>query len=381
MPRYSIVIPTRERADTLRSSLATAMAMEGDDYQVVVQDNASGPGTRAVVESFENPKLVYSRTDTLLSMSENWEMALEACEGEWIHFIGDDDAMMPQATTALNAALSRKQELELITWDPHSYWWPDCIVPHLRNRLYVKISEFNSASMMSARVLEKDYFEQSVNWDALPMVYNSFVHRRVIDRVRKKAGRYFATVSPDIFSGVANLWAVERYMKLNRPLNMRGTSRHSIGVANLYPSLGGTVGSQFRAEYGDKRPLHRDLIPSKHALVGLANESCLATVLLHDERPDYALSIPKLVAAMLRSINNTPGTYDETLSDVKKLIAKHKLDPDQFTVPAKQGITYVARSGPVFDEKGVVESLCIDGDIAGLKNVADAVRLATAMVY
>lgn len=66
---------------------------------------------------------------------------------------------------------------------------------------------------------------------------------------------------------------------------------------------------------------------------------------------------------------------------LKKLIAKHNLDPDQFTIPAKQGITYVARSGPVFDEKGVVESLCIDGDIAGLKNVADAVRLATAMVY
>jgi glycosyltransferase involved in cell wall biosynthesis len=381
MPRYSIVIPTRERADTLRSSLATAMAIEGDDYQVVVQDNASGPGTRAVVESFASPKLVYSRSDTLLPMSENWEMALKACEGEWIHFIGDDDAMMPQAIAALNAVLSGKPELELIAWDPHSYWWPDCIVPHLRNRLFVKIGDFNSANMVNARALEKDYFEQSLDWNMLPMVYNSFVHRRLIDRVREKAGSYFPTIAPDIFSGIANLWAVERFIKLNRPLNMRGTSRHSIGMAQLFPTLGGAVASQFTKEYGDGRPLHRDLIPSQHSLVLLANESCLANFLLHDERSDYALSIPKLVAAMLRSINNTPGTYDETLSDVKKLIAKHKLDPDQFTVPAKQGITYVARSGPVFDEKGVVESLCIDGDIAGLKNVADAVRLATAMVY
>ncbi len=135
------------------------------------------------------------------------------------------------------------------------------------------------------------------------------------------------------------------------------------------------MASQFGKECGDGRPLPRGLILSQHSMVLLAN------FLLRDERPGRALPMPKLVAAMLRSINNMRGTYDKTLSDVKKLIAKHKLDPDPFTIPAKQGITYAARSYPVFDEEGGVESLCIDGDVAGLKNVADAVRLATAMVY
>jgi hypothetical protein len=313
-------------------------------------------------------------------MSENWEMALEACEGEWIHYIGDDDGMMPDAPTILKTVIPNAPGVEVIQWEPHSYWWPDCIVPEYRNRLFMRLANFDGASWVNARALEKGYFDQNIGWNLLPMVYNSFVHRNVIDRVRQKVGSYFPTLSPDIFSGVANLWAVDRFLKLNRPLNMRGTSRHSVGVAHLYPKLGGAVAQQFTQENSDGRPLHRDLIPSQNTSILLANEQCLAHHLLHDERPDYAMSVPKLLAAMFRNINVNPDSYDQTLQDAAQLVAKHGLDLSQFTIPAKGGRSLQARVGPLFNRDGQVDGVCIDGDKAGLKTIADAVHLGAAMV-
>lgn len=381
MPRFSIVIPTRERADTLRWSIATALEMEGEDYEVVVQDNASSALTRAVVEAYEDPRLVYSRSDRPLSMSENWEMGLAACSGEWIHYIGDDDGMMPQALKTLRAVEKNAPGVEVVHWAPHSYWWPDCIVPDYRNRLFVQLSNFDHASWVNARAVEKAYFEQDLGWNMLPMIYTSFVHRNVIERVSQKAGSYFPTISPDIFSGLGNLWAVERFLRVNRPLNMRGTSRHSIGVAHLYPKLGGRVAEQFTQENGDGRPLHRDLIPSQNSSILIANEQCIANFLLHDERPDYALSIPKLIASMLRNINVNPDSYEQTLSDAAQLIARHHLDPAQFQIPARASRGMQARVGPLFDREGHVDGVCVNGDLLGLRTVADAVRACSAMVF
>lgn len=380
MPRYSIVIPTRDRADTLKWSVATALAMEGEDFEVVVQDNASGPETLAVLEAFDDPRLVYSRSERPLSMSENWEQALGVCEGEWIHFIGDDDGMMPKACVAMRHLLESVPTAEVVTWKSHSYWWEDCIVDYNQNRLYVRMSPSIGTWWVKSEGVARPYFTQEVGWDVLPMIYNSFVHRKVIERVQQKAGAYFPTIAPDIFSGMANLWAVDRFVRTERALNMRGTSRHSIGVAKLYPKLGATVAAQFTQECEDGRPLHRSLIPSGHTSILLANENCLAQALLYDERPEYALSIPRLIARMLHNIHAHSEDYDATLKDVLALAAHNRLKLDPSIIPPrKEKLPLVAQNGLSLNKEGQVEHISIDGKLAGLKNIYEATRLAAAM--
>ena len=80
-PRYSIVIPTRQRHETLRACLQTVVNQRSDDYEIVVADNASSPETREVCESFRSPKLRHLRCDDALSMNDNWERAIDAGAG------------------------------------------------------------------------------------------------------------------------------------------------------------------------------------------------------------------------------------------------------------------------------------------------------------
>ena len=60
-PRFSVVIPTRQRANTLRHTLQTCLASDFDDYEIVVCDNCSSPETRQVVEEAASRRVVYVR--------------------------------------------------------------------------------------------------------------------------------------------------------------------------------------------------------------------------------------------------------------------------------------------------------------------------------
>ena len=74
MPFFSIVMPTRNRASLLKSSLKTAVDQSFDDYEVVVCDNNSKDDTREVVEAFmsESSRIRYVNPERDLSMCENW---------------------------------------------------------------------------------------------------------------------------------------------------------------------------------------------------------------------------------------------------------------------------------------------------------------------
>src|SRR5213078_1360054 len=96
-PRFSVVIPTRERAQTLRYSLQTCLDQDFTDYEVVVCDNYSSPATREVVDSFTSPRVKYVRAPQPLAMSHNWELALAHASGEYVTVLGDDDGLLSHA--------------------------------------------------------------------------------------------------------------------------------------------------------------------------------------------------------------------------------------------------------------------------------------------
>ena len=74
--KFSVVIPTRERADTLRFALQTCLDQTFDDYEVIVSDNCSSPATKAAVDELASPKVRYVRTPEPVAMSRNWEFGV-----------------------------------------------------------------------------------------------------------------------------------------------------------------------------------------------------------------------------------------------------------------------------------------------------------------
>ena len=84
-PLLSLIIPTRERAETLAFTLATALEQQSRDYEIIVSDNASADHTKAVVDKLDDARIHYFNTGQRLSMCGNYEFALERCGwvGTW----------------------------------------------------------------------------------------------------------------------------------------------------------------------------------------------------------------------------------------------------------------------------------------------------------
>src|SRR5436190_1490694 len=117
MPRFSLVIPTLQRSDTLRHSLATLVNQVYDDFEIVVQNNGRDGATEAVINSFDNRRIRHFWSDSVLPMAENWELALANTTGEFVTFVGDDDGLFPDACRLADAIL-RMTSVEIVNWRP-----------------------------------------------------------------------------------------------------------------------------------------------------------------------------------------------------------------------------------------------------------------------
>src|SRR5688500_5173934 len=95
MPRFSIIIPTRNRAHLLQYALQTAVAQTFDDFEVLVCDNNSQDETPSVARGYCDGRVRYVRTDRTLPMPDNWEFALAQSRGEHVTYLPDDDALHP----------------------------------------------------------------------------------------------------------------------------------------------------------------------------------------------------------------------------------------------------------------------------------------------
>ncbi|MBM3982195.1 MAG: glycosyltransferase family 2 protein [Planctomycetes bacterium] len=230
-PRFSVVVPTRERADTLRFALRTCLDQDFDDYEVIVSDNHSSPATRAVVDEFASPKVGYVRTEKPVAMSTNWEFAVGHARGEYVILIGDDDGLLPHALRELDR-LACDTGARAIRWTAAYYTWPTVAVAGQGNYLRVplgrEVCERDGADVI------REVAEFRAFYTDLPMLYNAAVHRDVLDALRARAGRVFPHPVPDVYSGFAVAYAAGRFLSATAPMSVSGQSRASNGLATLF---------------------------------------------------------------------------------------------------------------------------------------------------
>src|SRR5690349_86630 len=178
-PKFSILVPTRQRPDTLLATLATLIWQSGDDYEIVVADNCGDEEVAAVIAAVQqrHDRVRHIRSDQVLPMAQNWERGLAACSGEYVSVLGDDDGFLPSTLDTVRKLVA-ETDARIIAWEVHTYWWPDTIAFWHRNKLYVS-SGNNNVVWIDSRSALIDTYRNPVAFGNLPMIYNGFVHREV----------------------------------------------------------------------------------------------------------------------------------------------------------------------------------------------------------
>ena len=233
---FSIVIPVRNAADTLRHTLKTCLsiAYEGS-YEIVLSDN-SDEGYTAVRDLYEelgDSRIRYYKTPFLLSMDKTFEFAYLHARGEFIFSIGADDGVYPWALNHLKQALKDHPDEPIFSWMRGFYTWPDfslysCKIVDVplydlrQNEQYIRYG-LASHQQDIIRRIEGIFY-------SLPTLYiNSGFRRSYMSEILCRTGRFLDGFSQDGYMAAVNLCLNDHFIELRCPITVAGMSGHSIG--------------------------------------------------------------------------------------------------------------------------------------------------------
>ncbi len=376
MPKFSILLPTRERSDTLRFALQTAVAQDFGDVEILVHESGNDPGTAEVVAEAGDSRTRHVKTVEPVAMKENWERAVAAATGDYLTIIGDDDAILSTACSEAAQILDR-YPVDVLTWRPAAYFWPDSAITVLQNRLQAYLPKTSGFELQDPRALLHLAYHFREHHYTMPMMLHSFVARPLVDRVIEGLGTYFSSAAPDIASAVADAWFGESCILSHRPMSISGISHHSTG-SRMHFSRDPKLRMQAeRAAFATSVDFHPSLPNSRNSQIFAANEMMtMKQALFPDERPDF--NYRGLIQRALESLETGFEDYDAGLADIRRTAQLNGIDLDDFTVPPPAPAERKAAQGVVTLGEGLL--IDIDCTAEGVSTVAGAGRLLASVL-
>ena len=90
-PQVSVVLPTRNRAGTLRAAIASVLAQSFTDFELIVVDDGSTDDTQAVVDACHDARIRYIALERGIGAAAARNRGLGASHGSIIAFQDSDD--------------------------------------------------------------------------------------------------------------------------------------------------------------------------------------------------------------------------------------------------------------------------------------------------
>jgi Glycosyl transferase family 2 len=229
--KFTVIIPTCARSDTLKWALKSCVNQDYENLEIIVSDNFSQDQTAEVVKAYQDPRIKYINPGRRLGMSSHWEFALSHASGDYVNFIGDDDAMLPRAFDRLNEIINNLN-CQALCWikDDFVYFWP-----RTKNANLLSVSLWGKPDIVeinSQTVLDRVQAFQA-GYNTLPMIYSGVISRSVIEKIKSYTGTFFTATTPDIYSGTIVASELASFHRSGTPYSMTGCSSHSTGASVL----------------------------------------------------------------------------------------------------------------------------------------------------
>jgi Glycosyl transferase family 2 len=223
-PFVSIVMTTRNRASRLPDAVGSVLDQDFGDFELVVSDNWSTDRTAEVLRGFDDPRVRAVRPPQMLAQPDGWEFALGHARGEYVAFLGDDDALCAGALARV-AEVAGPARAPVVAWDPGFYYYDEWYEPERANTVELfgcsgAVREVASRETLSWLFTGRGMPLPGVNTP--PLIITSAYRADVVERLRRRNGGFFLPIHCDIAACVAMLTQTDRYLHVNDGLSLRG---------------------------------------------------------------------------------------------------------------------------------------------------------------
>lgn len=338
--RFSIVIPTKDSADTLRHTIQTCLNQRWKgSYEILISDNSSIGNTAIydLCQELNDERIHYYKTPRPLAIARSFEYAFLKTRGEFIIPLGADDGIMPWALEVLDEVLNGSSE-EIFMWTRGQYQWPDYGAGISNQLVFPCAAEKGKYNIYAKEGMTflSSILQEPGSMYGLPLLYiNSGFRRSYMKTLLKKTGRLWDGPCQDIYTGVVNSIINKEIYMLNYPITMAGMAHCSTGAT--YTRVLDTIEKVNKRgrnkELGENSyigawvtsPVER-LVPKFTSDVGLCYNSVIRTVakkILPMECITQVFNMKKWYVDLFRLMNKQEYIYERQVKEMEYAAKMH----------------------------------------------------------
>jgi glycosyltransferase involved in cell wall biosynthesis len=230
---FSVLLPTRNRLELLRQAVETVRRQSHSDWEIVISDNASEDDVEAFVTNLADARITYLRQQSAISVTDNWNCALDASSGRWVIMLGDDDGLMPGALERFSELVAA-EDPDVVYANAYLFTHPGVVatIPDGSLEPYGSGSLFDGHSQpyVLDRPSARDLVRKAMKFE-MAYTFNmqhSLVRRDLIDKLRV-GDRFFHSPYPDFYATNALFLIANRIVICPDRLVVVGLSPKSFG--------------------------------------------------------------------------------------------------------------------------------------------------------
>jgi hypothetical protein len=242
-PLLSIVVPTKNRYETLIPLVSSIKKWKADNFELIIQDNSDTQSDSLVNFIANDKRINYVHISKSLSAIENCDSAVKRAVGRYVCFLGDDDGIVESIMQIIPTL--EEHNIESVSFKRGVYFWPKfqmnlygekfgatLFLPRFSGK-YEKIDVLKELNM----VLNIG----SQEFRRLPRLYHGLVRRDVLERVLKTTGSFFPGSVPDMSNSIALSSIITNHIVIDTPFTITGSSPKSMSAKGAKKEHHGSI--------------------------------------------------------------------------------------------------------------------------------------------
>lgn len=230
--KFSVLLPTRNGGGYLENCINSILGQDYSDLELIISDNANHDKTPQIIEQYvADPRVKILRLEEPVSVTDNWNNALNAASGDYILMMGDDDYLLPGYFCKVDKLLERHGRPDCLVYNAYSYVAPGSIGENVQSFYNEEHFHFGPELYKEMVIDPQQRFEIVRNMFGfnvrIPLnMQTTLIGRKAAERVR---GGVFQPPFPDHYALNSLLLVAERWVFSPEKLLVVGVSPKSFG--------------------------------------------------------------------------------------------------------------------------------------------------------
>jgi glycosyltransferase involved in cell wall biosynthesis len=220
------------------------MRQDYANWEIIISDNCSEDDIRGFVVELSDNRIRYLRTSSFVPVTDNWNNALDASNGDYVVMLGDDDGLLPNYFSTLLESMKAHPDPDFIYVSALFYAYPGVMPDEPEGFLRQDKNAYFDAqtpawiSKDKAMNIAKGYLDFR-----MPVASNmqfSLISRRKIDELTVD-GKFFYSPYPDFYATPMLFMSSDRILVHPAPLVAIGITPKSYGFFHFNQQAAGGV--------------------------------------------------------------------------------------------------------------------------------------------